>query len=87
MLIKPEKYKGISFIRISSLPGEQKSSIKQNYNREGVVKILKDNSLLNDCIIYDDYVKWYNQFIETLERNDMIMATQGDISSMELVKK
>ena len=76
MLAKPEQYKGISFVRISSLPGRQKTALKENYSRERVVKIIRDNSLLNDCIIYDDYVKWYNEFIETLERNEMMEVVQ-----------
>jgi hypothetical protein len=61
MLAEPEHYKGIDFVRLSTLPGEQKSKIRESYHREGIVKIIKDNSLINDCIIYSDYVNWYKQ--------------------------
>jgi hypothetical protein len=59
MLIEPEHYKGISFVRISMLPTEQKSKIRESLSRELIVKILLDNTLVNDCIVYDDYVSWY----------------------------
>jgi len=76
MLIEPEHYKGILFVRISSLPGEQKRVIRENYSRESIVKILKDNLLLSDCILYDDYVKWYKQIHaqKTINTNKQIPA-------------
>jgi hypothetical protein len=62
MQAEPEHYKGIIYVRISALPGEQKHKIRESYNRESIVKILKDNALINDCILYDDYLMWYKQF-------------------------
>lgn len=59
MLVEPEHYKGISYVRISMLPAEQKAKIKDSFSRELIVKILRDNKLINDCIVYDDYVSWY----------------------------
>lgn len=59
MLVNPEHFKGISFVRISSLPAEQKSKIRESFDRELIVKILRDNSLINDCIVYTDYLNWY----------------------------
>ena len=60
MLAKPEQYKGISFVRISSLPVDQRAKIRHNCKHESIIKILKDDTLINDCIIYNDYVQWYN---------------------------
>jgi hypothetical protein len=62
MLAEPEHYKGIIYVRISALPGEQKNRIRESYNQESIVKILKDNALINDCILYDDYLTWYKQY-------------------------
>jgi hypothetical protein len=59
MLVEPENFKGISFVRISSLPAEQKVKIRESFDRELIVKILRDNSLINDCIVYTDYLNWY----------------------------
>lgn len=62
MLAEPEHYKGIIYVRISTLPGDQKIKIRESYNREAIVKILKDNALMNDCILYTEYLMWYKQF-------------------------
>jgi hypothetical protein len=59
MLVDPEHYKGISFVRISMLPAEQRAKIRESFGRELIVKILRDNALINDCIVYDDYVSWF----------------------------
>jgi hypothetical protein len=59
MLADPEHYKGISFVRISTLPPEQRTKIRESFSRELIVKILRDNTLINDCIVYDDYVSWF----------------------------
>lgn len=59
MLVDPEHFKGISFVRISSLPAEQKAKIWESFDRELIVKILRDNALINDCIVYTDYLNWY----------------------------
>lgn len=59
MLVDPEHYKGISFVRISMLPHEQRIKIRETFSRELIVKILRENTLINDCIVYDDYVSWF----------------------------
>lgn len=86
MLAKPEEYKGISFVRISSLPIDQKAKIRKSYNRESIVKILKDNTLINDCIIYDDYVKWYNS-AERRNSNEIVSNQGVALEAFELIKK
>ena len=59
MLVDPEHFKGISFVRISSLPSEQRLKIRESFDRELIVKIIRDNALINDCIVYTDYLNWY----------------------------
>ncbi|MGE0770389.1 MAG: hypothetical protein AB7K37_01670 [Cyclobacteriaceae bacterium] len=58
MKVAPEIYKGIEFVRISSLPEDQKQLIKSTLSSDKIIKILKENVLLNDCIQYQDYVQW-----------------------------
>ena len=84
MLAKPEQYKGISYVRISTLPIEQRAKIRHSYKREAIIKILKDNALINDCIIYDDYVQWYNA--ERKNRGEII-TPHVQLKSLELIKK
>jgi hypothetical protein len=53
-----ENYKGIEFVRISSLSEAQKSIFWQSFDKSKIIKILKSGSLLNDCIQYHDYTEW-----------------------------
>jgi hypothetical protein len=61
MLADSENYKGIKFVRISSLPQEQKAQIWNSFNINLIIKILKGETLLNDCLEYKHYVSWYEK--------------------------
>lgn len=65
-----ETFKGIEFVRISSLPEEQKTKIWQSFEQDKIIKIVKDKALMNDCILYHDYVSWLNQ--KTSTRQDSV---------------
>jgi hypothetical protein len=80
MLVDPEHFKGISFVRISSLPAEQKLKIRESFDRELIVKILRDNSLINDCIVYTDYLNWYRA-----HRHQPIQIQAVPMPELELV--
>jgi hypothetical protein len=56
-----ENYKGIEFVRISSLPESQRILLKQSFDKSKIIKILKDDSLLSDCVVYSDYAEWFSK--------------------------
>lgn len=60
MQAKSEFYKGIEFIRIINLPIDQKEIFLKYLNQDKVIKIIKDDILITDCILYSDYLTWYN---------------------------
>jgi hypothetical protein len=57
-----ETYKGIEFVRVSNLPKEQIERINASFPKEKVIKILKGEVILNDCISYPDYQEWAKQY-------------------------
>lgn len=59
MLAASENYKGIKFVRISSLPVDQKNLIWKSINHDSIIKILSGDTLMNDCVQYQHYVIWY----------------------------
>lgn len=61
MKTEVENFKGIEFVRISALPEDQKAQIWQSFQPEKIIKIVKDQSLMNDCILYQDYLSWLEQ--------------------------
>ena len=69
MRVTAENYKGIEFVRISALPEDQKQLIWTSLKRDKIIKILKNDCLLNDCIQVRDYETWYteNYFVQPVE--------------------
>ena len=61
MRASSENYKGIEFVRISMLPEEQKKMIWTSLKRDKIIKILKNDCLLNDCVQANDYEQWYTE--------------------------
>lgn len=59
MRVNPEFYKGIEYVRISSLPGDQKIKISITLPQDKVIKIQIDDKLLPDCVQYVDYLIWF----------------------------
>ena len=53
-----ERFKGIEFIRISSLSKDQQQQVWDSFDRNKIIKIVRDQSLMNDCILYNDFVAW-----------------------------
>jgi len=53
-----ENFRGIEFVRISSLSKEQQGQVWDSFDQGKIIKIIRDHSLLNDCILYADFQKW-----------------------------
>ena len=53
-----ETYKGIEFVRISALPEDEQAIIHKTLDEAKIIKILRDNELLNDCVQSRDYQEW-----------------------------
>ena len=53
-----EHFKGIEFVRISAMPKDQQARVWESFERDKIFKIVTDQSLLNDCILYNDYTAW-----------------------------
>ena len=71
-----EEFKGIEFVRISSLPEEQKKKIWQTLQHDKIIKIVKEQALMNDCILYQDYVSWLHQ-----QQNSIVKSSSPSSSS------
>jgi len=66
MIAAIENYKGIEFVRISTLPEDQQKMILTSALQRKAIKILRDKELLIDCLPYDTYVEWYTQCYKTV---------------------
>ena len=52
-------YRGIEFIRLSDLPEEWKTEIKQWVDEQALLKIKTNDALFRDCILTKDFEYWY----------------------------
>lgn len=71
-----ENYKGIEFVRISSLPEDQKKKIWSSFHTNKIIKILRDKELLNDCVRYTDYLDWYTSTYSETSRPPLLRAKE-----------
>lgn len=66
-----EVFKGIHFIRVSELPGEQQKLFAEWLPRDQFIKIMIEDHVVADCVQYHHYNHWFEQVypkqIEALE--------------------
>jgi hypothetical protein len=53
-----ESYKGINYVRISSLPLEEQVLIHKTLDNTKIIKILRERELLKDCVQTHHYKEW-----------------------------
>lgn len=58
MKVAAERYRGIEYVRISSLPEEERQIFWRTFDQQKVIKILKADALLNDCVLMKDFLVW-----------------------------
>lgn len=57
-------YKGIEYIQLSALSATQAESLNQTLNERTLIKILVDDTILSDCVLYSAYEKWFFTYAE-----------------------
>ena len=60
-------YRGIEFIELSALSPTMAASLKHTLNERTLIKILVDDAVLNDCVLYSAYEKWYANYNEEIQ--------------------
>ena len=59
-------YKGINYIRLGSLSREQAESLRKSLNPRTLIKIQIYDELLEDCVLYEAYEDWYENYQQEL---------------------
>jgi adenosyl cobinamide kinase/adenosyl cobinamide phosphate guanylyltransferase len=81
MKVACEQYKGITYIRIAALPEKQKQQFWVSFDQEKIIKILKDDKLLNDCVLFNDYTEW----LKSVLKEEVSMPVTESISVVRQV--
>ncbi len=80
MKVKAENFKGINFVRISQLPKVQKELIATTLPPDKIIKILKENEILADCIQYKHYEAWFTQVENKVPEEVKIPLTTSSLN-------
>ena len=59
LMVPSTVYKGIEFVRVSSLPKIEQDEFQRSFNSDLLIKVLVDEEIIHDCIQYKDYALWY----------------------------
>lgn len=65
--IRVRIYKGIEYVQLSALPAVQAESLKHTLNERTLIKILMDDEILSDCVLYSAYEKWFIGFSKEIK--------------------
>ncbi len=69
-------YKGIEYIRLCSLSTVQAESPKKTLSERSLIKILKEDVVLNDCVLYPAYQQWFKAYsVEVTTQTDRDQET------------
>ena len=83
MRVPSESYKGIEYIRISALPVDQKKYLYQSLNQRLVINILKDNSVMNDCLQYQHYITWYEKIYKSaIQEKSIAVSSKSPVLTL-----
>lgn len=59
MKVQSTIYKGIEYVKVSTLPADQREHLLKTINQGLLIKILVDGKLLSNCLLFKDYEAWY----------------------------
>ncbi len=57
--LKKVTYRGIEYIRLSSLPAQQAEALRAVLTPRTLIKINRDGIILTDCVLYSAYEAWW----------------------------
>lgn len=76
MKVGPQSYRGIDFVREPELPADQQEVLRKTPDDPERIKILIDGSVVENCIYYKDYERWYNEVFRNSELLVPLSATE-----------
>jgi hypothetical protein len=70
-----EEFRGIKYVRISSLPENQRKQINSSLSSSLIIKILREGTVLHDCLQYNHYAAWYENIYKANPIGDKKVET------------
>ena len=70
MKVNSTIYKGIEYIQVNTLPPDQKEKLLQTINHDLFIKILVDETLIGNCLMFKDYEIWFDNIYKPQVKPD-----------------
>ena len=80
MKVNSTIYKGIEYVQVNSLPVEQKEKLLQTINHDLLIKILVDEKLIGNCLLFKDYEIWFDNIYKG-QSHSSEQSTQTNVGS------
>ena len=74
-------YKGIEFVQLKSLPAAQAELLTQTLDERTIIKILIDDVILSDCVLYTAYEKWFASYSKEVNEPE-VPQTKPSLSNL-----
>jgi hypothetical protein len=74
MLVAPQSYRGIDFVREADLPPAQQLLLRQSANPPERIKILINGKVVEGCIYYKDYQQWFERVYRTAKQQGIAVS-------------
>jgi len=60
--ISPQNYRGIFYVKLETLPEEQKYQLSNWLPATELIKLKVEENIIDNCVNYQDYLFWYENF-------------------------
>ena len=80
MKVNSTIYKGIEYVQVNSLPADQKEKLLQTINHDLFIKILVDEKLIGNCLLFKDYEIWFDNIYKGQSHSNE-HSTQNNVGS------
>ena len=77
MKVNSTIYKGIEYIQVNALPPDQKEKLLQTINHDLFIKILVDEKLIANCLLFKDYEIWFENIYKPQTRGNDQTTKKG----------
>jgi hypothetical protein len=71
-----EVFRGIHYIRIGGLPGDQQELFTEWLPSDQVIKIMIKKDIMEDCVQYHHYEHWFDNIYPTQEKVKMEVSKE-----------
>ena len=80
-------YRGISFIQIHDLPSDQQVFLRSSPNNPERIKLLIDGKILDECILYAEYIEWFVNVYKKVQEHGTTENIQQEVHPAKLIKQ